>query len=703
MNKDDDALNLFRIFLSLKRGLKIIFVSIASLFVLCVLYVLITPPQYSASASILLDRTQADTVAELSSNARRSFEHAAIESQVEILKSRRVTEQAMEYLYSEAEREALERDYVEREALIKRLQNGLRVRREGESHVLTVRYFDTDPNVAADRANAYSEAYIYDQINYFSEGSVKTATWLQKKIESQREQSIAATRAVQKFRLNNDLIDSGGSTMNEQRLTNMNNKLANAKAAVAAAEVRYNHSKSIVENNDISAAVAEAFDNNVINGIRAKYLENEARLSRLIETLGEDHNAVKNQRSVLNETRDVIFGEMKRIVQSYQNEYEVAVAEVQALTENLNVLIEKKVQNDTKKFELDALEKEAETHQKLYEDYLEKFQTVNGQQSFPVAQSRIITYAVPPLHKSYPKVFVLLTVSLILGGGLGCFLALLKDNFDATIRRAGQVESTLGLFFLGFLPQSVSKPSRQANGVFAHADYTKSTDAPRSIHADTCKNIKGVFEKRGMTEQTTVIGVISDRPNAAKSMTASNVAQFLAAHDEFCLLIDADHRRPALTRENRIQRHDEQFSATQDHHDVQQKLVQKFSLGSYFARDPETNLFILPADCSEFSEIDIMRFVQNEIRHEASEIFDYVVIDLPPLCASADTALFSRVIDSYIVVLEWGKTLPNQLEFHLKQSGIEKEKIIGAVIGETDMKEMVENYRHSVHPDYISV
>lgn len=692
MSNADDALNLYRIYSSLKRGIKIIAICTGVTFSLGLLYVTTTTPKYTSAATILLDRTQAETVAELSSNARRSFEHAAIESQVELIKSRRIAEKALEYLFSEAERKALNENYKEREAMLKRLQSNLRVQREGESHVITLRFTDEDPKGSADRANAFAEAYIYDQVNFFSEGSVKTATWLQNKIESQREKSITATKAVQKFRLENDLIDSNGRTINEQRLTNMNVQLSQAKADVAAAEVRYAHSKRIVDNNDINAAVAEAFENDVISGIRAKYLENEARLSRLITNLGEDHNAVKNQRAVLEETRAVIFGEMKRIVQSRQNELEVARAEASSIEISLKDLIDKKVQGDGKKFELEALEKEADTHQSLYEEFLEKFETVNQQQSFPVAQSRVITYAVPPLDKSHPKTPILLALSLILGGGLGVFLALLKDNFDATVRRAGQVESSLGLFFLGFLPKlaaTVSTGKGPKKSLFKYKAYKQAVEAPRSIHADTSRNIKLSIDKKMSGEESKVIGVISDTPHEGKSLTASNLALHAAKTGTACLLIDADLQHPVLSRNNALQQAD----------NVDSTVCKNLSFKDRLICDPKTNLFILPSTPgNEVTEEEMKQMIE-----EARNVFDYVIVDMPPLSTGSSAASIAQVVQSFLVTLEWGKTLPNRLKFHLKQSGIEQDKIVGAVISETDMKEMEEKYSHKVYSEYVSI
>ncbi len=693
MSTNNDILDIYRIFISLKRGYKIILISMGVFLGLAFLYLLITPSQYTAKASILLDRSQADTVAALSSTKSSSFENAAIESQVEIIKSRRIIEQAMQYLYSESEMEALKNDFKVHEATLSQLIKGLRANREGETHVITLRYTHTDPKIAADRANAFAEAYIYDQVNYFSEGSVKTATWLENKIEALRQKSIESASAVQEFRIKYDLIDNNGQTINEQRIQSVNAKLGDARARADAAHVRYMHSKNIIEKNDISAAVAEAFNNDVINSIRAKYLENQARLTRLIATLGQDHVAVKNQKKVLEESRNVIFGEMKRIVQSNQNDFEVAKAEAESLEKTLNELITLKIKNDSFKFELEALEKEAQTHQNLYDDYLEKFQMVNQQQSFPVSQSRIITYAMPPQGKSHPKSFLILGLALILGTGVGVFLALLKDNFDKTIKRAGQVESELGLFFLGFLPKfEQNNPSAKVvagDCLFKNREFSNSVSSARSLHADTSHNIQLVVDKKLGCDSGRVIGVASDTPGSGKSITASNLALYIAQSGASCLLIDADIRNPMLSGANRIKR----SSAVED------VRINTLPLGEHIAQDQKTGLYVLPTHViNQITEQEIQSLVRD-----ARTQFDYVILDLPPLSASSDTARYIDDIDGFILALEWGETKANSLKFHLKQSGIQNKTIIGVVISQTDMTEMAQNYSHRVYPEYVSV
>ena len=689
---EDDILSLPRLVSSMKRELKLIIICMACFVGVAILYSLLASSKYTAHTSILIDPAQSDAVAEIASKAKSRFDSAAIVSQIELIKSRRVAQKALEYLSGNKGHESKEVDFVANEELLADIIRGLRVFREGESYVLTIHYTATDPKISADRANAFAQAYIHDQINSFSEDSLKTSKWLKNKIETLRNQSVSANLDVQNFRKKNNLIQSGGRSVNEQQLSNMNEKLGDAKANVATAHVKYRHSQKIVRQKNITAAVAEAFDSDVINNVRAQHLEDQQKLLELTRTLGNSHQVVKKLRKKISESRNVIFSEMKRISESYKSEYEIALAQETSLKESLDKLVGVQFNNDGQSFELDALEKEAEAYANLHDEYLKKYETMQQQQSFPVSGSRIITKAVQPLKRSYPKPLVMVGLALILGTGFGIFLALLKDSFDASFKRAGQIENRTGMHFLGFFPsfsgQNIGSPKASD---FLDSEYSQSVDAPLSVQAETCRNIS-VTAGRKLKEGCRVIGVTSDNPHQGKSVMAANLALYMAQSGSKCLLIDADLRNPVLSKEN--------FTRVgQGLHSV---LMRSVDIKSALIQDSKTNLFVLPSEGQKGAEASHLVSSTNmkELVDSAKENFDFIIVDLPPLSVTADASFSSVFVDSFLLSLEWGKSKPNSLEFNLKVNEIPKDKILGVVLGQTDMQKMAKNYGHTVHSLY---
>ncbi len=701
---NDEILSFQRINASLRRGKDLILKSIGIALALAITYLLFSDNQYTATSSIMLDPSQAKTVSEISDKATSTFEKAAIESQVEIVKSRRVALKVAEYLSSKEEFKELQKNPIELEEQLQELGRGVSVNRVGETYVLKLDYTAVDPRTAADRANAYAQAYIHDQINSFAEDTSKTSEWLKQKIAGLRQDSIIANLAVQKFRMENNLINSNGVSVNEQQLTNINTTLANAQAQVVSAHAKYLYSQQIIKNKDLLSAVAEAFDNDVINNIRSKYLDDQQRVSQLIRTLGNNHETVTNLKKEIEESESIIFSEMNRISKSYQNEYQVALSNQKALEKSLSSLVSLKVKNDSQQFELEALENAQDTMRDLYNDYLKKYELINQQQSFPVAESRIITEAVPPLSKSHPISVLIIGMALILGSAIGVFLALIRDNFDTSFKRGGQIQNSLGLFFLGFLPRlsklhafnarqhSINQGHTKSTSIFTNPIYTYSTDAHSSIHAATCRNILSALEKKLKSQGCCVIGVISDIPTEGKSITATNFALFTANSNKKCLLIDGDIRNPILSLNN--------FKS--EVRGLNHLLFNKVQMEDVVVQDDDTQLYVLPTEHNASSMHSNVESFKKLI--ESSRIlFDYIIIDLPPLSATVDAACYVDMIDYFLPALEWGKSEPNSLKFYLKQHAISQEKIIGVVLSEANMDQMTKHYGHAIYPEYTTV
>ncbi len=683
---NDDILSIPRLIASLKREIILIAVSTAALFLLALLYVFMATPLYTAQTSILLDPAKAESVSEMSSKAIGRFEGPAITSKIEVIKSRRVALKAHAIIAGSAGTQVVvSNDNVIDEGALSAFRSGLHVFREGESYVLTIRYVSDNPEKSASYANAYALAYVNDQLNSFSEDASKAEGWLQAKIETLREQSVAANLALQAFRKKNNIIQSESGSVNDQQLANINDRLSDATANTAQARVRYLHARNIVEKRNITAAVAQAFDNDVINNIRTEYLADKQRLLKWRRTLGNDHQTVIALDSKLVESRNIIFSEMKRIAQSFKTEFEVALAQENAMKSNLDGLIGTKIDNDGQSFELGALEKEAESYATLYDEYLNKYAVMQQQQSFPVAESSIISKAVPPSGKSHPKSILVLGMGLILGAGLGCLAALIKDNMDNSFKRAGQVKTATGLHFLGFLPAAKYRLGASNASSFGDANYAQSVDEPDSLHAETCQNIDVTIHRKSEAK-CNVVGVSADNAHDGKSITSGNLALYLAQSGHKTLLIDADVRKPDLTQEN----------LGQVNNGLNAVLANKAKLEESIIRDTKTNLHVLPTESSfGAGKANLVHTkAMREMISKAKEDFDYIIVNLPAMSSTSDASSSTPYVDFFLFVLEWAKSKPNEFNFMLKTNEIPKDKVLGVVLGQADMKKMAKNYGH---------
>src|SRR5262249_6122327 len=94
----------------------------------------------------------------------------------------------------------------------------------------------------------------------------------------------------------------------------------------------------------------------------------------------------------------------------------------------------------------------AKIYREIYDTFLQRYIESVQQQSSPVAEARVVSPALPPLKKSYPKTLMLLALttcgSMLLGSGIG----LLQESRDRSFRTLGQVETALSINCIGAIP-----------------------------------------------------------------------------------------------------------------------------------------------------------------------------------------------------------------------------------------------------------
>ncbi|MBK6897691.1 MAG: hypothetical protein IPH06_14000 [Alphaproteobacteria bacterium] len=569
---DNDAIDLKRLQQILRRQLPLM-VFVTALFTgAAATYLLTTKKIYTAKTSILLDKSYSGAVSDISIIKKMAFDSTAVLSEVEVMKSHRVTDLVIKLL--------IERGYWNSEILnnsmkyaelVATITDNLKVVRAGDTYVLDIYYSEEDPKVASDIANAYATAYITDQLDTASETSTRTYNWLYKKTEEIRNQLNDAQEKVNKYRF------------------------------------EYNQQKE-----------AERL---------GKPYSGEKRYT-LTELAGYDKNAV-------------------------------------SLSELLNA-------------------------------YIERTGQMQMQTSFPVTETRILTSATPPTTPSHPKNTLIMGASIVLGLGISFLLALLRDIFDKTLRRAGQVKRELDLPFLGFFPTSKNKHKKLVGLQNSKAEevaiglYMQSIEDQYSLSAETIRAVKYAIDQKLGSKPTKIIGVLSTSPSEGSSEISSNLALHSGFAGNETLLINGNFRRftKIMTK-----------SKTVGFEGLAAVLLNAKSIKDVALQNNLLNLSIIPSLSQESQQI-LHAIDTNKVKSlftRSQNQFEYVFVDLPPLMANADLCFYNQSIDGYVLVSEWGKSLSNSVNFYLQQNQILKDKIVGVVLNRANMRQMKKFYGHAAY------
>jgi succinoglycan biosynthesis transport protein ExoP len=589
------------------------------------------------------------------------------------------------------------------------------------THVLEISFRSPDRVKAARIANAVAQAYLREQLNVKYEAAGRAGAWLQERIAELRNQSSDAAHAVEAYKEKHNIVDTGAGRglLSDLQVQELNSQMINAAAATAGAKARLDRIEEVLKSpapGEALGTVSESLHNEVITKLRQRYLTDRERVVEFTAKMGPNHTTVVNRKNEMAELQNSIIDELQRIAQTYKSDYEIAKAREDSLRASLNKQIQAAGVTGQAQVDLKELQSASQTYHTIFENFLQKNTEAVQEQSFPISDAHVITVATPPLGKSHPKTTLIALLGLIVGvvGGLGH--SLVRQNFDRSVRRPRDVEDRLRLNCLGLIPLIVPRASPQAKSEAAKLVATdgrvaplvvkkppapkavvnlthKATEEPFSHFSERMRSIKTALDGLAQLHPVQCIGVISAVPGEGKSTVAVNLAQAFARGGRSTLLIDADLRSAQLSR----------LLLNDAEHGLVELIAGSVPLNQATRVLSGSKLCFVPAvlrrriaNSGDLLASERMHAVLTAARHG----FDQVIIDLPPVGAISDARAIAPLVDSFILVVNWGSTSFDVLERALTDFGPAADKIVGVVLNKVNFRQLdidSPGYYHNKH------
>ena len=437
--------------------------------------------------------------------------------------------------------------------------------------------------------------------------------------------------------------------------------------------------------------------NPIITGLRTKYLDYVNREADWSAKYGKDHVAVVNLRNQIRDIRRSIYDELGRIRESYRSDSEIAKQHQAELEKALAGLISQSTETNQAQVTLFSLEAAAKSYRKLYDNFLEQHTEAVQQQSFPISDARAISQA--SASKTAPRPLRVWLEAILAGGMLGIGFGALRELRDRGFRTRDQVRAVLDRDCLALVPLITESKSKIINiGWQAQLRGTSigrrtvgprsiSTvpkllqsiiDAPTSQYAEAIRSLKLGVNLNTEFSSGRVLGMTSCLPSEGKSSVALSMASLLARGGERILLVDGDARHPSLSW----------ALAPEAQVGVFDCIAGKVNVGDVVWHDPVTNMAFLPMVTNPYLPTASELFISDPAKslfHSLQHSFDYVIINLPPLVAELDVRAMWQIIESYILVVQWGSTKIDAVQYALRHAPKVQEKIVGAVLNKVNM------------------
>jgi succinoglycan biosynthesis transport protein ExoP len=438
------------------------------------------------------------------------------------------------------------------------------------------------------------------------------------------------------------------------------------------------------------ASIADALKSEVIIKLRGQYLELAQREAMWAKMYGENHLATINLRTQMEEMRRSIKDEMGKIAESYKSDYEIALTRQNSLEANLANVVNQSQTTGQAQIQLRELESNAETSRALYDSFLQRYMEAVQQQSVPISEARLISPAMRPPGKSAPKLSAVLLVTFASGAFLSFGIAYLREAWDGTLRTTGQVEDTLHFNCLAMAPMLTATATRIESKIdeFGAANADRKTtapgqdwlryavDSPFCRYAEAIRSVKIAADLSGALKSHKVIGVTSTLPNEGKSTIAANLAHLIADAGGSVILVDADLRSPSLSRKY----------APESPGSIG-AVMGNIALDDAIVSIPFSSLHFLPAGATarlphtnEVLASAAFKKIVDGLRTK----YDYIIVDLSPVAPIVDVRATGHFIDTYVYVVEWGKTKVEVIERGLAEASNVTGRLLGVVLNKVD-------------------
>jgi capsular exopolysaccharide synthesis family protein len=563
-----------------------------------------------------------------------------------------------------------------RQATLAKLRGNLDTQSSVRSDFVIIEYFDQDPAIAAEIANAVAASYMAQRIEVDSKQKRDALEMMGKQIAEQeqlRDQArLKMQEAKKKAGIVGDWMSSGmlSTTPGNTVQTSEDSLVVSREQALLQADIEVQTlSSQIDQMTKLSAddLVARSsglkLENPNVLGMTAEYQKLQVTREGLIQQgLGRKHPQVQSVESQLSKYKELILAETQSHLQGLQNRRDAA----QKKRESLNTF-----NDDAKKELLDQQSahndyKTAKDEVTYIESLLLKFKESYSEEKAGLelvkSPATIYAKAESESRPAKPNVAVNLALGGVLGLMFGVGLAFFLEYMDTTVKSLDDVERFLGVPVLAVIPKDVGVLHRIGG-------FNPDAEAYRILRT----NIE--FNRRN--PDANCITVTSGGAGEGKSTTLCNLATVCAQGGYSVLLIDADLRRPRMHTLFDVS------NAT----GLTNYLTTNVRLEDVVVRTPVENLYFLPSGMLPADSAGMLNSQRmSELIADVKSRFDLVLIDSPPILGVSDASVLSNEADLTMIVVQHRK-LPRHMLLRVKQT-VENVggKVLGVVLNNVDVR-----------------
>ncbi len=555
----------------------------------------------------------------------------------------------------------------------------LSVTPKGRSRVITVSFDSASPRLSEQAANAVADAYIDDQLKSKLDATEHAHRWLSDRVAELREQVINADQEVETYRRKIGATQGRVAPLLAEQISALSEKLVQAQVDEAMASSRLQAAGAV-------GALPEVQASAVVQGLRAQQSAMIAEEVQLARNFGAEYPKLKALRGSIAELSGRIRAESGTVATSLRANAQAAADRVVLLNAQLAQLRVKDNTGSQGEVELHMLQHEADADRALYDRLLARAKETNVESGLQQADAQVISHAEAPTMPSFPNPALMLPIFFVASLIVTGLVVLALENLDQGFSHLDQVEETLGVAALGVVPFQKRRGlrgrvgARLGAGLGGRAGQDADPlllDGRNSVFSEAMRSLHTSLMLSGAERPPKVVLVSSSLPGEGKSSTVLALARLMANCGKRVAVIDCDLRRPRLHAAFGVARTPGLLDC----------LAGGTPIAEVLQRDKHSPAYLVPAGTPSRISPDLFSSIamRNLVMGMADQ-FDLVLLDSGPMLAVSDTRNLCRLADKTVLLVQWQQTRRSAVLSTLRQIVDAGGNLAGVLLSMVDLQ-----------------
>jgi len=542
----------------------------------------------------------------------------------------------------------------------------LRVTRPPNTYILLIAYRSPNPELAAEAANEIADSYkqhTYD-IRYAS--AVDESKYMEKQLETLKAKMEASSKRLAEFEKDLKLVDPEQKTnILTSQLMQLNTELTNAQED----RIRKGDAFNAVKDGSLQAAEASS-QGDQLRKISESLNDAQQKFETVKLQFGVNHPAYKQAAGAVAELETQRDAMKDDIIQRVASDYQQALQREAELSKAVQTAKDESDKLNASSFDYKAAKQEADSDKAIYDELWRKIQEAEINASFQSSSIRLADRARPGLKPVFPNIPLNAGLAFLFSSILAVGVAVLADVLDNTIRDPEQIQRGMKTEVLGSLP--VVKAWRGRLMAQLGAGKARGT-GQTSQFDEAIRTLRDSILLSDPNRRPRTLLITSAVPREGKTTTSSRLAAAHSLQMRKTLLIDADLRRPGV--HTRFDLKNETGLSSVVHGKIAwREAVQHV--------EAYPDLAVLPAGPASRRAADRIGGVLEKLLEEASQEYDLIIVDSPPLLGFAEPLQMAAIVDGVVIITVAGQTSRTAVASVLNSLKRLRANVIGVALNE---------------------